>query len=197
MYRIFYLEKSFVLSERPLKHIKNIKINDINDLCFTLRNWLEEEKPEDICITGKPAYELLTMLKKIYIFREAAGGIVKNFNDEYLFIKRFGVWDFPKGKIEKNETPQQAAIREVEEETGVTGLKIIKAAPDSWHIYPWQKDFVLKKTYWFLMKTEFKGDLKPQIEEDITEARWLTKEDAKKALLSSYRSLRESLITIF
>ncbi len=197
MYRIFYLEKAFCLADQPLKNIKNIKIKDVNDLCFTLRNWLEEEAGEDICLTGLPADEMLRMVKEIYQFMKAAGGVVKNNEGKYLFIKRFGIWDLPKGKIEKGETPESAALREVEEETGINRLKIIRPLNDSWHIYPWKDNYTLKQTYWFLMESDFNGTLIPQTQEDITEAVWLTPEEAKEAIGSSYRSLRENLQEVF
>jgi len=191
------LDKAFYLCEKELKNIKNIKIKDVNDLCFNLRQWLEQDEKTDICFTGLPVNQMLNDLKEIYIYMEAAGGVVKNKTGKYLFIKRFGIWDLPKGKIEKGETPKTAAVREVEEETGVTDLRIIKHLTNSWHIYPLRDNYVLKKTYWYLMETEFGGELIPQTKEDITEVKWLDKTNAVKALESSYRSLRESLGVFF
>ena len=193
MYKIFYLNKAFLLSDSPCEKIKNIKISHINDLCLALREWQEEEEEFDLCFYGTNPEVMLNYLKEFYQYLEAAGGLVKNPKGEYLFIKRFGIWDLPKGKIEKGESPQQAAIREVEEETGIKNLTIVNPLANSWHIYPWKETTVLKQTYWFLMESHFIGKLIPQTQEDITESRWLKPADAVKALQSSYRSLRESI----
>jgi bis(5'-nucleosidyl)-tetraphosphatase len=42
----------------------------------------------------------------------------------YLLLRAYRYWDFPKGEIEPGEDPLQAAVREVEEETGLTGLDL-------------------------------------------------------------------------
>ena len=194
MYKIFHLNKAFLLSDSPCKEIKNIKISHINDLCLALREWQEEEEEFDLCFYGTNPEVMLNYLKEFYRYLKAAGGVVKNPKGEYLFIKRFGIWDLPKGKIEKGESPQQAAVREVEEETGIENLTMVNPLANSWHIYPWKETTVLKQTYWFLMESHFNGKLIPQTKEDITEARWLKPADAVKALQSSYRSLRENLL---
>ena len=194
MYKIFHLNKAFLLSDSPREEIKSIKINNINDLCLALREWQEEEEDFDLCFYGTDPEVMLRYLKEFYTYVEAAGGVVKNPKGDYLFIKRFGIWDLAKGKIEKKETPPVAAIREVEEETGIKNPAIVKPIANSWHIYPWKETTVLKQTYWFLMESNFKGKLIPQTKEDITEARWLKPADAVVALQSSYRSLRESLL---
>lgn len=61
---------------------------------------------------------------KQFVVIEAAGGIVQNTNKELLFIYRLGKWDLPKGKMEKGEHPDECALREVTEETGVTSLEL-------------------------------------------------------------------------
>src|SRR5436190_10418844 len=84
---------------------------------------------------------------------QAAGGLVKNNSDEYLFIFRRGKWDLPKGKADKNETPQQTALREVQEECGLNDLEIVSGLPATYHSYPEKQKNILKHTYWFLMTT--------------------------------------------
>ena len=178
-----------------MEKVKSIKVSNINDLCLALRQWQEEDEEQDLCFYGLPIEKLLNYLKDFYKYLEAAGGIVKNNKGEYLFIKRFGIWDLPKGKVEKGETPEKAAIREVEEETGVSNLSVTKKISDSWHIYPWKGKTVLKKTYWYLMNSTYEGVLIPQTKEDITEAVWLNKMVAKEKLKKhSYRSLSENLL---
>jgi len=194
MYRVYYLNKAFFLCDKAINNIETVNISDVNDLCFTLRNWLEEEEDRDLCITGMSPEKMLEALKGIYHYMEAAGGVVKNKKGFYLFIKRFGKWDLPKGKIEKGESPEQAALREVMEETGIEQLEIERPLNSSFHIYPWKNNYVLKKTFWYLMNTVYDGPLKPQTEEAISEALWLPASKAKEALQTSYRSLKENLL---
>jgi 8-oxo-dGTP pyrophosphatase MutT (NUDIX family) len=131
--------------------------------------------------------ELKTLFKNI----EAAGGLIAQNNmptgrtGKYLFIFRLGKWDLPKGKIDKGENPKQAAIRECEEECAISGLEIIKELPSTFHIYPFKERFALKTTYWFLMKSDFKGKLIPQTEENIEKAEWLDEKTIKKEVIKN------------
>jgi len=128
----------------------------------------------------------------------AAGGLVKNQVGSLLFIKRLGVWDLPKGKVEKNETPAEAAIREVEEECGLTDLKIIRQLDSTFHIYrssylPFPKNLVLKETKWFFMSYSGNEAPVPQVEEDIEEVAWFAPEDLEQVYSNIYLSLRDFL----
>jgi len=122
-------------------------------------------------------------------YLEAAGGMVRNRNNERLYIYRFGKWDLPKGKIEKNETPEIAALREVTEETGLTGQRIISELPSTYHIYEHKGRMVFKKTFWYVM--EYPGTEKPvpQTEESITDIRWFGQKDMEAVLKNTYASL--------
>ena len=128
-----------------------------------------------------------------FIRINAAGGLIVAPTGNYLFIARNGYWDLPKGKLEAGENFLQAALREVQEETGVTNLSVIGEATATWHIYfhPTQERPILKKTRWFLMKTESEEPLSPQHEEGIDEALWLPYEDALEVLPNAYRSIRK------
>ena len=127
----------------------------------------------------------------------AAGGLVQNQNRENLFIKRFGIWDLPKGKLEKGEQAKAGAIREVMEETGISDPRILYDLPTTFHIYKVNDKYILKETEWFLMYTKKREQLIPQLDEDITVAEWLSKSEAKKAIAGSYRSLRDTMSNQF
>src|SRR5690606_30154599 len=102
----------------------------------------------------------------------AAGGLVKNKDNEVLFIKRNGKWDLPKGRVERKEAIEDAAIRETEEETGVAELKIIKPLQITYHLFKRNGVTKLKETHWFEMFSPYTGNLTPQINEGITKVRW-------------------------
>lgn len=133
---------------------------------------------------------------KQFTVLEAAGGIVYNTANNYLMIKRFGIYDFPKGKIEKDENKSEAALREVTEETGVEKLKIMEVLPETYHIYRFGKDWLIKKTYWFLMHTQYNGLLIPQTEESIEEVIWVSKKELLHYMANSYGSLKELVNTL-
>jgi len=123
---------------------------------------------------------------------EAAGGIVRNRTRDYLFIKRLGVWDLPKGKLHKKEPIEKGALREVKEETGLKGLLITKNLPSTFHIYKNRKGIeVLKETFWFEMKCHIDQKPVPQIEEDITEVKWFSFNDLNIPMQHTYASLHD------
>ena len=125
-------------------------------------------------------YYFLNMLKLI----EAAGGLVRNLKtNHFLFIFRNKKWDLPKGRINKNEEVQKAAIREVEEETGVENLSITKPLNTTFHIFKRNRKYRLKKTFWYLMETDYNGELTPETKEGIEKAIWI-----EKKLIVSLRS---------
>lgn len=126
----------------------------------------------------------------------AAGGLVKNKKGNILFIYRRGKWDLPKGKMEKGETPAESAIREVSEECGISDLTIVRELSSSFHAYPEKDGPVLKETHWFEMKYGGKASPVPQLEEDITEAKWLNQNKITKALSNTYGSIRELILEV-
>ena len=121
----------------------------------------------------------------------AGGGKVYNDKGEILFIYRNKKWDLPKGKTEGSETIEETAIREVSEETGVNGLKITKPLQTTYHVFKRNGRYKIKVTYWFEMKTSFKGKLWPQENEGITKVEWLDKNQVKDALTNSYANIRQ------
>jgi ADP-ribose pyrophosphatase YjhB (NUDIX family) len=119
---------------------------------------------------------------------EAAGGVVMKEN-KILFMKRLGKWDLPKGKIDKGEDYQMAAVREVEEECGVKA-KILYKIGCTWHTFiQADKSHKLKKTVWFAMECINDAEKKPQAEESITKVKWTKPENIDKKLLNSYASI--------
>lgn len=123
----------------------------------------------------------------------AGGGIVKNPLQELLVIKRNGKWDLPKGKLEQEESPKEGAIREVEEECGLTNLECTGEPLFSFHTYLIGDQPIMKKTYWFPMICTDEHIPVPQLEEGITEVRWIRANDLPKVLANTYESIADLL----
>lgn len=134
---------------------------------------------------------------KHFVLIEAAGGIVQNNKKELLFIYRLGKWDLPKGKMEKGEKPDECALREVEEETGVTNLKLKKKTGETYHTYDEFGKHILKTTHWYYMTCPAGQKLVPQTEEDITETKWISTKDIKEPVANTYPSIKDILGKFF
>lgn len=121
---------------------------------------------------------------------EAAGGYVLNGQGELLVFYRRGSWDLPKGKIDKGETPEQAAVREVQEETGLLNIDLGSFLAHTYHTYEEKGKRILKKTWWYRMQTT-DTQLVPQTEEDIEEIRWVTPRPWLESGVVVYPNIRE------
>lgn len=125
---------------------------------------------------------------------EAAGGLVINGLGEWLFIFRNGRWDLPKGLVEETENSAQAAIREVQEECGITDIKILHSLQQTYHVYPGKtSDWMLKKTQWYLMQTPNDSALCPQTEEGIEKVEWRNPNSIDDILENTYGNIRDLL----
>lgn len=203
MYKVFFNDSTIQIGVDDKKSSKNniTQIADCEDCEFVSRLICEIEssgKTNSFVIQNAEHDRLWGCFKSQMTEIPAAGGIVLNNDNSLLFIKRLGVWDLPKGKIEKHETPEYAAIREVEEECGISGLKIIKSLDSTFHIYrspylKFPKNLVLKETKWFLMSYDGGQSLIPQVEENIEEARWFAVDQLDGIMENTYSSLREFL----
>lgn len=121
---------------------------------------------------------------------EAAGGYVRNAQGQLLVFYRRGSWDMPKGKIDAGETPEQAAVREVQEETGLQQLTPGALLGHSYHTYPLKGERILKKTWWYAMRTT-DTQVVPQTEEDIEEIQWVDPATWLSSGAKVYENIRE------
>lgn len=199
MYKVFIKDKRIVFTNNQ-QYVDNVESElrlrfFSSDLTTILLDLLQRAKRlQEIVIIVDDVENAFNQFKSSFTLIEAAGGVVKNNQNKTLFIYRLNNWDLPKGKIEKGEQIEEAAIREVEEECAVTGLKIVKPLNDSYHIYHLNDNPILKKTYWFEMQTDFDGKLIPQTEEGIEKVEWFTNEQIKEiALKNTYSSIADFL----
>ena len=151
---------------------------------------LEDEKYESILLISDDPKNVLDDFKLIGDIRVASGGKVKNTKGEILFIYRDGVWDLPKGFVEKGEKKKEGAIREVEEETGVSDLKIVSKLKTTFHTYRYKGQLVLKISHWYNMTSNFTGKLIPETKEGITDVQWLDKSEIENAMKNTWENIK-------
>ena len=120
----------------------------------------------------------------------AAGGWVENAEGQVLWIHRLGQWDLPKGKWEPNESIEECAMREVEEECGVTGLTLGKKLIETTHFYVLKGQHVKKITHWYRMSVKGVPALTPQSEEGIDRVDWLDQAQWQACLAATYDSIK-------
>ncbi len=128
---------------------------------------------------------------KNFVIIKAAGGLVINENNEVLFIFRKGYWDLPKGKLDKGETIEECAVREVVEETGLKQVVLGKPLTTTFHTYGEFGKQMLKESYWYFMKGDSSEILIPQTEESITAIGWKSPEEIEKIMPDAYPSIRQ------
>jgi 8-oxo-dGTP pyrophosphatase MutT (NUDIX family) len=198
MYKVFFNDRVIFMGSSFKKSLTkealHFNIQYQSDLINAWEQFLNDAQSRDLILESSAPKKMKQRFFSMFKIVEAAGGIVFNSKNELLCIYRWGKWDLPKGKIEKNESRELAALREVEEECGINGLMLEKLKTTTYHIYPSPKNssiLILKPTYWFLMKYNGEQLLKPQQLEDIVEACWFNKEQLKLAQKNTYASLKE------
>lgn len=149
-----------------------------------LEKFINDLVNSDLIFETQSLETAIDMFSKLFKYILAAGGLIEKDN-KYLFIYRLHKWDLPKGKIDKGESPEQAAIRECEEECGITNLTIEHELNPTYHIYDYKGAYVLKKTFWYKMSTKHEAHFIPQIEENIEKVEWFDKDSIQKVVLSN------------
>lgn len=129
----------------------------------------------------------------------SAGGVVI-FRNTILLLKKFnGDWVLPKGRIEKDETVRDTALREVLEESGVKA-EIVKYIGMVHYKFKntQENDLVYKTVHWYVMRTN-SMDCTPQKKEGFVDAKFVhidkakelvRYEDEKKIILKSLRIMK-------
>lgn len=190
MYKVFVNDKPLFLTNTVEKETDFrmflLESVDIEQLVVQMFN----NKVNKAYLYHPDEKEIIKKLKEKIPVAKAGGGLVYNKKGEVLFIFRNGKWDLPKGGIEKGEEIEDTAMREVEEETGVSGLKIVSKLQKTYHVFKRNGIYKLKITHWFEMKTDYKGKLEGQLDEGIEKVAWLNPEQIREALTNSYENIR-------
>ncbi|RZJ68904.1 MAG: NUDIX domain-containing protein [Flavobacterium sp.] len=190
MYKVFVNDKPLFLTNQVEKETDFqmflLETVDIEQLIVKMYN----NKVGKASLYHPDEKETLKKLKEKIPVSKAGGGLVYNKRGEVLFIFRNGKWDLPKGGMEKGEDIEDTAMREVEEETGVSGLRITQKLQKTYHVFKRNGTFKLKITHWFEMSTNYDGELTGQLEEGIEKATWLKPEEIKEVLTNSYENIK-------
>ncbi len=198
MYKVFYnqrtvffinRDKDLIDGDKSLKHY----FTNRELLKGILKKFSNDESIKNLYIFCKDIESTFKIFSGLFEIIEAAGGLVKNENNQFLAIFRREKWDLPKGKLEKDEAPEQGAVREVQEECGIEEIQLLNHITTTYHTYNLNHQMILKKTYWYKMFYSGQDKLKPQTEEDITEVKWLDYSDIPMVINNTFPSIIEVL----
>jgi len=189
MYEVFVNDRLLLLKSGTVSEHKNDGLSSALKKAF---EDLENGRIERAEFEGDVEH-LWSVFKALFKWVEAAGGLVFNPNGELLVIKRWGKWDLPKGKMEKGETPEESALREVEEECGVNDLTLGSPVFPTYHTYRIKGMPVLKKTHWYAMTSNGHDSLVPQEEEDIEEVLWMNRDRWSEVHANTYANISRLL----
>lgn len=194
MYKVYYEGRLILISDEPDKTQKYglfHKFNTSEELSRIIASFRNDESLASMNIYGADINDIWSAFTNQFKVVEAAGGLVRHTTNRYLFIERNGMLDLPKGHVERGETPEEGALREVAEECGISGHTIIEALPSTYHTYVAHGREELKRTYWFLMR--YDGELvgSPQQEEGITKVNWYLPDEVIANRLRAWPSLSD------
>jgi 8-oxo-dGTP pyrophosphatase MutT (NUDIX family) len=192
MYKVFIENKSVIITETDssFNFCPELDGKSVKSLEKDILPILLNPEVNSVVVRCKNASAKFKLLFKNYELIQAAGGIVQRKN-RILVIKRNGKWDLPKGKIEIDELNEVAAIREIEEECGITGPTVEDFLCETYHTYVFKDKQVIKRTYWYLLAFSGKKNLIPQEEEGISKAKWLKKSKLVKIKKNTFSSILE------
>lgn len=178
MYKVFFKDRTVYFGDDFSKVFGRntglfYKFNNLQELTELVHVFNELTRIDKLFIFHDDILTLFDEFKACFNFIEAAGGVVIRPDGRFLVMKRDGIWDLPKGKLDPGETSEEAALREVQEETGLDRLDIIQPILSTFHTYQMTRDMNLKKTKWYEMKYTGEGTPVPQAEENITEIVWV------------------------
>lgn len=178
MYKVFFKDRTVYFGDDFSKVFGRntglfYKFNNLQELTELVSVFNELTRIDKLFIFHDDILTLFEEFKACFNFIEAAGGVVIRPDGKFLVMQRDGIWDLPKGKLDPNESTEEAALREVTEETGLHGLEIVKPILSTFHTYQITEDMNLKKTKWYEMKYTGKETPVPQAEEKITEIAWV------------------------
>ena len=188
MYKVFFNESLLTFSNQSNSEAKNILFHHETqfDEAFHL---LSSNSSKFVNIFSDDIDAVWASFLNYFKHIKAAGGIVRNPQDDILFIFRLGKWDLPKGKMEEGESKEESAIREIEEECSITNLQLKRFLMPTFHIY-YLREYVIKETYWFEVFYDGVELPLPQTEEGIETVEWKKECEIPQLLENSYPNIK-------
>jgi 8-oxo-dGTP pyrophosphatase MutT (NUDIX family) len=203
-FKIYFNDKPLFLCDAMTPEIRTYAHHDdavfIDDFSHHAVNAMIHEMRQPKVHAGIFVHADLEELRKAFwkkfLLIKAGGGLVRNGEGRYLFMLRRGVWDLPKGKLDPGETIEQCAVREVGEETGLERVQLESPLLITYHTYDESGKHILKETHWFRMSVADTSGLKPQLEEQITELRWVGPGEFDGVLHHTFPSIRDVITAV-
>jgi 8-oxo-dGTP pyrophosphatase MutT (NUDIX family) len=194
MYKVHFENRFIVVSSEPDRLQKYALFHNFyatDELYRLIVDFQTDKSIQSINIYGTDIKHLWKIFRIFFTEVGAAGGLVRHTSGRYLFIEKKGKLDLPKGHIEPGEEAEVCALREVNEECGITGHTIVKPITPTYHTYSWEGISYLKKTNWFLMNYDGKMITEPQYDEGITKVAWLLPDELNIIKNSAWLSLMD------
>jgi 8-oxo-dGTP pyrophosphatase MutT (NUDIX family) len=193
--KIFFTDKTLILTDTPTATDGVVRLPSSELSKANVLKLLETADTIEVCDLAIEAVAEQFFAEFKYV--EAAGGVVCNEQGESLMIYRNNRWDLPKGHLDKGESDEECAVREIGEETGVEDSKIVRFLCNTLHAYGVYGVWELKRTAWFELTADSTkdGDTKPQAEEGIVCAKWCSAEEVEQNLRQTYPTIRNVFAT--
>jgi 8-oxo-dGTP pyrophosphatase MutT (NUDIX family) len=198
MYKVHFENRFIMISPEPdriQKYGLFHKFYATSELYKLISEFQADSSIQSVNVYGTNIRHIWKIFRIYFTEVGAAGGLVRHNEGKYLFIEKKGKLDLPKGHVEPGEEPEACALREVNEECGITGHSIVKALQPSYHTYSWEGISYLKKTSWFLMEYDGEMVTEPQINEGITKVEWLSPDELNKIKGTAWLSLMDLINT--
>lgn len=189
-YSIYFGEHELLISSRmPSEHYHILDVEECGAFSRAKIQKKVENSKSLAIVTPEPRV-VFEWLRAKFKYVEAAGGVVTNLSGELLMIQLRGRWDLPKGHVESGESSRAAALREVEEETGIRA-EVVDDEPlaYTYHTYNTYGEWELKQTTWWAMRSKG-GELKAQSEEGIAQVEWCERSTLGERIKTTYPTIK-------